>query len=101
MENRGHHVQATKKARLLVGDGDERRLRVPRPQRDLRFARRMMKCLYDRGGRESPERERHRVVRGFIVNDVEIARALDGRGEVEHLVELPWPHVLVVPVAVL
>ena len=38
MKHGGDDVQAAKKVRLLVRDGDERRLGISRPQCDLRFA---------------------------------------------------------------
>ena len=34
------------------------------------------------------------------MDDVEIVRAFDGGGEIQHLVQLPRPHVRIVPVAV-
>ena len=94
-------VQAGKEAGLLHGNRDERRLGIALPQPNLGLARRVMQRLHDRRGRQPRERERHRVVGRLVMNDVELVRALDRRGEVQHLVELPRPHVLVVPVAVL
>ena len=94
------HVQSGEQARLLVRDGDEGGLRVARPQRHLRRARRVMQRLHDGGRRQPREGERHGVVRRFVMNDVEVARPLDRGRKIQHLVELPRPHVLVMPVAV-
>ena len=94
------HVEARKEPRLLIRDGDVAGLRVVRPQLQLGLAGRVMQRLDDRRRRQPREGERHRIVGRFVVDDVEAAGALDGRRQVEHLVELPRPHVLVVPVAV-
>ena len=101
MQHRVDDGQALEQARLFVGDRDEGRLGIARPQADLRFARRMMQRLDHRRRRQAREGERHRVVRRLVVDDVEVARPLDRGGEVQHLVQLPRPHVLVVPVALL
>ena len=101
VEHRADDVEALQQARLLVRNRDEGRLGVARPQADLRFARRVMERLDHWRRRQAREGERHRVVRRFVMDDVEVARQLDGRGEVQHFVQLPRPHVFVVPVALL
>ena len=92
-------VEADQQARLLVGNGDEWRLRIPGPQGDFGGARRMMERLHDWRRRQARECQRHRIVRSLVVDDVVLAAPLDRCRQVEHLVELPGPHVLVVPVA--
>ena len=59
-----------------------------------------MQRLHERRRREPRERQRHRVVLGLVVDDVEVAGPLDRGGEVQQLVQLPRPHVAVVAVAV-
>ncbi len=100
VEHDVHDVQAVQKPALLPGDRHERRFRIPRPEAGLRFAGRVVERLDDGRRRQPRERQRHRVVGGLVMDDVEIARALDRGGEVQHLIELPRPHVLVVPVSV-
>ena len=84
---------------LLRRNRDERRFGIARPQPHLGVARRVVQRLDDRRGGEPRERQRHRKRRRLVVNDVELAGALDGGGEIQHLVELPRPHRRVVPVA--
>ena len=57
VEHGVHHVEAVEEARLFVRDGDERRVGIPRPQANLRLARRMMQCLHDRRRRKPREGE--------------------------------------------
>ena len=93
-------VESREQARLFLRDGDERGFRVSLPQRDLGRSWRVMQCLDDWRRRQSREGQRHRVVTGFVVDDVELARAFHRGGDVQHLVHLPRPHGLVVPIAV-
>ena len=79
-------------------DGDERRFGIALPQRNFRGTRRMVQGLNDRRRRQSRERERHRIVAGLVVDDVELARAFHSGGQVQHFVHLPGPHRFVVPV---
>ena len=100
MQHRADDVEAVEQTGLLGRNGDEGRLRVSGPELDFRVAGRVVQRLKDRRRREPRKRQRHRVVLGLVVNDVEIARPLDGRGKIQQLVQLPRPHVLVVAIAV-
>ena len=84
---------------LLLRDRDERHLGIARPQGHFAGRRRVMQGLHDRSRRQPPEGDRHRVVGGLVVDEVEVAGALDRCRDVAHLVEFPRPHVEVLDVA--
>ena len=100
VQHGANDVQALQQVRLLVGDRHERGFRIAGPQRDFGRTRRVVERLHDRGPRQAREGQRHRVVRRLVVNEVELGRTLDGGGQIQHLVQLPRPHLAVVPVTV-
>ena len=93
-------VEAVEQAGLLARNRHERRLWVSGPEADFGLAGRVVQRLEHGDWRDSRKRQRHRVVLGLVVNDVEIVCPLDGRRKIQQLVQLPRPHVLVLTVAV-
>ena len=94
----GDHGEAGEQPRLGVRDGHERRLAVVRPEGDLGRRRRVMQGLQNRNRRHPRVGQRHRVVLGLVVNEVEGGGPFHRRRQVEQLAQLPRPqgHVLVV-----